>query len=215
MVNAGISCTITHLPLGKLGASGHAPLSECEQIRGLAVTITAPTSSAALPTWICVLLGIVFLIAGLIVLGDTVAATIISAFLIGVCALVGGAFEIVHAFWTKGWGGFFWQIFLGALYIAAGISLVSQPAAGSIMLTYVLGIVLLVSGLVRGFVGFRGWSSGGWMLVLSGLFGILAGLIILSGWPATGLWVIGFLVGIDLISHGLGWLMLALLPKTA
>jgi uncharacterized membrane protein HdeD (DUF308 family) len=179
------------------------------------LTVTAPDSSPSLPTWICVLLGVIFLLAGLVVLGDVVAATIVSAVLIGACAIVGGAFEIVHAFWTKGWGGFVWQIFLGALYIAAGLSLVSQPAAGSIMLTYVLGIILLVSGLARGFVGFRGWSSGGWLLVLSGVFGVVAGLIILSGWPATGLWVIGFLIGIDLISHGLGWLLVALRPAMA
>ncbi|MGH6752998.1 MAG: HdeD family acid-resistance protein [Bradyrhizobium sp.] len=154
-----------------------------------------------------------FILAGLVVLGDVLAATIISAVLIGICAIVGGIFEISHAFWTKGWGGFFWQILLGVLYIIAGVSLVSQPAVGSILLTYVLGIVLLVSGAVRIFVGFRNWESAGWLLTLSGLFGILAGFVILSGWPATGLWVIGFLLGIDLLSHGLGWLLLALRPS--
>ena len=179
------------------------------------MTLTTPVTQTNLPTWVCVLLGLVFILAGFIVLGDVLAATILSAFLIGVCAIVGGAFEIAHAFWTKGWGGFFWQIFLGILYIAAGISLVTQPAAGSILLTYVLGIILLASGAVRTFVGFRNWASAGWLLTLSGLFGIVAGLIILSGWPTTGLWVIGFLLGIDLLSHGLGWLLLALRPRAA
>jgi uncharacterized membrane protein HdeD (DUF308 family) len=48
--------------------------------------------------------------------------------------------------------------------------------------------------------------------LLSGIFGILAGLVILIGWPVTGLWVIGFLLGIDLIFHGFGWLLLAWQP---
>jgi hypothetical protein len=46
---------------------------------------------------------------------DVVFATIISVKFIGVTAIVAGAFEIMHAFWTKGWGGFLWQILLGAL----------------------------------------------------------------------------------------------------
>jgi uncharacterized membrane protein HdeD (DUF308 family) len=166
----------------------------------------------ALPLWVRVLLGVVFIIAGVIVLGDVVVATIISTILIGLCAIAGGVFEILHAFWTKGWGGFAWQIFLGLLYIVGGIVLVSQPVAGSLVLTYVLGVVLFVSGCVRLYVGMRYWAEAGWLIFLSGIFGILAGLAILIGWPATGLWVIGFLLGIDLIFHGFGWLLLAWRP---
>jgi hypothetical protein len=49
----------------------------------LALAMTGPTSAPTLPTWISVSLSIVFLIAGLIVLGDVVAATTISAVVIG------------------------------------------------------------------------------------------------------------------------------------
>ncbi|MGH6891561.1 MAG: HdeD family acid-resistance protein [Dongiaceae bacterium] len=94
----------------------------------------------------------------------------------GICAIVGGAFEIIHAFWTKGWGGFLWQILLGLLYIAGGIVLVSQPVSGSLVLTYVIGLVLLASGIVRVFLGIRHWQDSGWLLFLSGIFRILAGL---------------------------------------
>jgi len=51
--------------------------------------------------------------------------------------------------------------------------------------------------------------------LLSGIFGVIAGFVILSGWPITGLWVIGFLLGVDLISHGFGWLSYAWLSRTA
>ncbi len=175
-------------------------------------TASAMGSRAVLPLWVRVLLGIVFIIAGVIVLGDVVLATIISTILIGICAVVGGVFEIIHAFWTKGWGGFAWQIFLGLLYVVGGLVLVSQPVSGSLILTYVLGIVLFASGCVRLYVGIRYWAQSGWLIFLSGIFGILAGLAILIGWPMTGLWVIGFLLGIDLIFHGVGWLLLAWQP---
>lgn len=167
-----------------------------------------------LPIWISVLLGIVFIIAGVIVLGDVVLATIISAFIIGVVAILSGIFEIVHAFWTKGWGGFLWQIVLGLLYVAFGVVLVSEPVSGALVLTWVFGIILLASGIVRVFLGIRTWSNSGWLLALSGIFGVLAGLVILSGWPTSGLWVIGFVLGIDLIFHGFGWLLFAWQPWT-
>ncbi|MFO0994004.1 MAG: HdeD family acid-resistance protein [Hyphomicrobiales bacterium] len=166
-----------------------------------------------LPRWLCVLLAIVFILVGLVVLGDVVLASVISTIVIGICAIIGGAFEIVHAFWTKGWGGFIVQIILGLLYIAGGIILVNNPIAGSLAVTYALGLILLATGMVRIFVGIRGWAEGGWLLFLSGIFGILAGLVILVGWPVSGLWVIGFLVGVDLVFHGVGWFAVAWRPR--
>jgi uncharacterized membrane protein HdeD (DUF308 family) len=149
------------------------------------------------------------IIAGVLVLGDIAFFTVISTIFIGWTAIVVGAFEIVHAFWTKGWGGLVWQLILGILYIAFGLALITQPIASALILTYILGLALLVSGLVRIFVGASFWRDAGWIMVTSGIFGILAGLIILSGFPASGLWVLGLLLSIDLLSHGLGWLTYA------
>ena len=164
------------------------------------------------PFWVCVLLGIVMILAGIIVLGDVVLVSVISTMFIGWAAIVIGAFEVIHAFWTKGWGGFVWQVLLGILYIAVGIVIMNQPVASALILTYVLGLLLLMSGVVRILLGFSHWKEAGWIMLLSGLFGVLAGLVILSGFPMTGLWVLGFLLGVDLISHGLGWLTYAWQP---
>jgi uncharacterized membrane protein HdeD (DUF308 family) len=158
------------------------------------------------PTWVRVLLGIVLILAGLFVLGDVAMATLISTVFIAIVAIVAGAFEIAHAFWTKGWGAFIWQIVLGVLYIAFGLVLLNRPVAGALALTYALGLLLFASGLVRIFLSFKYWSEGGWIMLISGIIGVLAGLVILAGWPVTGLWVLGFLLGIDLISHGIAWL---------
>jgi uncharacterized membrane protein HdeD (DUF308 family) len=164
------------------------------------------------PTWLRVLLGIVLILGGLFVLGDVTLATFISTLFIGYTAIVVGAFEIIHAFWTKGWGGFAWQLLLGALYVAFGVMVVSQPVSGALILTFVLGLMLLASGLVRIFTGVRNWGSLGWMMIISGAFGVIAGLIILTGWPTTGIWVLGLLLGIDLIAHGVAWLTYAWAP---
>jgi uncharacterized membrane protein HdeD (DUF308 family) len=160
------------------------------------------------------LLGIVLILGGLFVLGDIALATLVSTLFIGFTAIVVGAFEIIHAFWTKGWGGFIWQILLGALYIIFGWMVVRQPVSGALILTFVLGLVFLASGVVRVIVAFRHWSEGGWLMLVSGIFGILAGLIVLSGWPTSSIWVLGLLLGIDLIAHGVAWLTYAWLPSS-
>jgi uncharacterized membrane protein HdeD (DUF308 family) len=177
---------------------------------------SSPMGVTKLPTpsfWVCVLLGLVMILAGFLVLGDVMLVTVISTMFIGWVSIFTGAFEIVHAFWTRGWGGFLWQVLLGILYVAFGVVLVGQPVASALILTYVLGLALLISGIVRIMLGITHWREAGWIMLLSGVFGVLAGLVILTGFPMTGLWVLGFLLGVDLISHGIGWLAYAWLPK--
>jgi uncharacterized membrane protein HdeD (DUF308 family) len=173
------------------------------------------SSKPAPPFWVCVLLGLVMIGAGILVLGDIMLVTLISTIFIGWVSIFAGVFEIIHAFWTKGWGGFVWQVLLGILYVAFGVVLVSQPVASALILTYVLGMVLLISGFVRILLGISHRREAGWIMLLSGIFGILAGLVILTGFPMTGLWVLGFLLGVDLISHGIGWLAYAWKPAAA
>ena len=57
--------------------------------------------SPAPPFWVCLLLGAVMIAAGFLVLGDVVFVTVISTMFIGWVAIITGAFEIIHAFWTN------------------------------------------------------------------------------------------------------------------
>jgi uncharacterized membrane protein HdeD (DUF308 family) len=53
------------------------------------------------------------------------------------------------------------------------------------------------------------WRDFGWLLVTSGVIGILAGLVVLSGWPVSGLWVFGIVLGVDLLTYGAWWIAYA------
>ena len=161
------------------------------------------------PLWVCALLGVVMIAAGIFALSDVAFATIISVKLIGITAITAGAFEVAHAFWTKGWGGFLWQVLLGALYLAFGVILLIQPASGALILTYALGALLLASGIIRCLLSFAHWRQQGWMMLISGAFGLVAGALILFDFPAISLWGLGFLLGVDLLSHGVAWLLYA------
>ncbi|MBR1177317.1 HdeD family acid-resistance protein [Bradyrhizobium sp. KB893862 SZCCT0404] len=162
------------------------------------------------PLWACALLGVVLIAAGFLALGDLAFATIISVKFIGLTAIAAGGFEIAHAFWIKEWGSFLWRIVLGALYLAFGLILLTQPASGALILTYFLGAVLFASGVIRCVLSFAYWRQNGWMMLISGIIGTIAGVLILFGFPDISVWALGFLLGVDLISHGLAWLLYAL-----
>jgi uncharacterized membrane protein HdeD (DUF308 family) len=190
-----------------------APFSSHRHITEIGMTVYGNDSGVEAPAypslWVCALLGLVMVAAGILALSDVVFATTVSVKLIGLTAIAAGAFEVVHAIWTKGWGGFLWQILLGTLYLAFGAVLLIEPETGALILTYLLGALLLASGIIRCVLSFAHWRHSGWMMLISGAFGMLAGVLLLFGFPTISRWVLGLLLGVDLISHGLAWLYYA------
>jgi uncharacterized membrane protein HdeD (DUF308 family) len=171
-------------------------------------SILASSESTGTSWWGALLLGVLLVLAGLFVLGDVALATVISAILFGIILLVAGAAEIFQAFSAPRWRGFILRLFVGALYAVCGLMLVMDPLGSSVILTLIFGVALVASGVVRLFQAFQYWQWFGWLLLASGLVGIIAGLVILAKWPISGLWVIGFVVGVDLLFHGVWWIVL-------
>lgn len=171
--------------------------------------VTHPSPSLTTTSWWgALLLGAVLVAAGLFILGDVVLATVISAIAIGLMLLVAGASEVIHAFSAPHWRGFALRILIGALYGIGGAALIADPLSASVVLTFVFALALIVSGVVRIFQSFQYWKWSGSLLLLSGVIGIIAGFVILAKWPVSGLWVLGTLVGIDLLLHGVWWIAL-------
>lgn len=156
--------------------------------------------------WTNSAIGVALILAGALVLADVTLATIVSAVVLAIGAICAGLVEIALSVIAGGWRRFLWQITLGILYIVFGLVLLSLPGFGSKFLTWALGVILLLSGIIRVFVGVNYLRSGKRTMFFSGLLGVIAGFLILVGYPATSGWVIGAFLGIDLIVHGIGWL---------
>jgi uncharacterized membrane protein HdeD (DUF308 family) len=154
-------------------------------------------------------LGIVMLIVGVIALGNLLAATVASVFLVGIMMLIAGGFEIAHAFGVKTWGGFFWWLLSGLLYAIGGLIAFNNPLLASAVLTLLLAASLVASGAVRAWVGYKHWSrnGSGW-IIAAAIITILCGLVIAIGWPTNSLWVLGMFLAIDMIFQG--WTAIAL-----
>lgn len=160
--------------------------------------------------WI-VALGVLFVFAGLVALGSVVTATAVSVLFVGAMMIVAGIGEIIHAFAIRTWGRFALWLLLGALYVVAGISVYVNPLLAASFLTLILGASLVASGILRIVIAFqmRSGTPWGWV-VLSGVITLLLGGIILMHWPASSLFVLGVLLGVDLLFIGFGWIFVGL-----
>ena len=154
-------------------------------------------------------LGIVMLIVGVIALGNLLAATVASVYLVGFMMLIAGGFEIAHAFGVKSWGGFFWWLLGGLLYAIGGIIAFNNPLLASAVLTLLLAASLIAAGAARGWIGYKHWShkGSGWIIVAA-IITVLCGIVIGIGWPTNSLWVLGMFLAIDMIFQG--WTAIAL-----
>lgn len=160
--------------------------------------------------WILAL-GIVYIVAGIIALGNGLLSTVLSVAIIGAVMFISGVFEIISAFQMKTWSSFFLWIVLGALYALAGIFVWANPLLAAGALTLLIGIALIASGLVRIFLAFRlPDTAPRFWICLSGAITVLLGAIILSQWPISSLYVLGLFLGIDLLFAGFGWVGMAL-----
>ncbi|MBS0224354.1 MAG: HdeD family acid-resistance protein [Proteobacteria bacterium] len=160
--------------------------------------------------WI-VAFGVISLIAGVIALGSVVVATASAVIIVGVMMLLVGVVEIVAAFGVRSWGRFAFWLLLGALYVVAGLICLQNPFAAATILTLLLGIALIVSGLLRVFLAtqMKHGTPWGWV-VFSGLLSFLLGIIIVAHWPVSSFYVLGMFLGIDLIFIGSGWIAMGL-----
>ncbi|MCG6156624.1 HdeD family acid-resistance protein [Rubinisphaera margarita] len=158
-------------------------------------------------------LGVVTLIFGAIIITYSIVATLAMVIVLGVLMLAAGVLEAALAFLVKNWEGFFLSLLMGLLYAVGGLVLVANPAASAAAFTLVIALMLIFGGVFRILVAsadrFPNWT---WLL-MHGVLSVLLGVLIWSKWPASGLWVIGLFIGIDMIVNGWTLIMLGMAAK--
>lgn len=159
------------------------------------------------------ILGLLLVALGTIGVVASSVLTLASVLLCGWTMLVAGGAVVAHAFWAHRWTGLFVQLIFGALSLLVGWMMVTRPELGAVSLTLLLGVSLLVQGAMRIVAALPGRADGRGWLLLSGIMSALLGIMILSQWPFSGLWVIGLFVGIDMLFYGWWLVSLALTAR--
>ncbi len=158
-----------------------------------------------------VALGVALILIGMFALVDTVAFTLISVIFIGASLLVGGVIQVFQAFMTKGWSAFALNLLCGLVTVAGGFLIMMEPVQGSIVITLFLLAALVVGGVLRIVIALRHrelqyW----WLMVIGGLISIALGVLLYATLPWSGLFLLGTLIGIELIIQGVTWLQFGL-----
>lgn len=156
-------------------------------------------------TWF-MLYGALLAILGLLAIALPNVATLATGILVGWLLLAGGAFGLVAVFSAgREASGFWWNLFTSIIYLLAGLALLFRPVAGILTLTILLAAYLLAGGIAKMVMafGYKREIPKAWVWVLfSGLVDLVLAFIIMSGFPGTATWVIGLMVGINLLMMG-------------
>ena len=153
--------------------------------------------------WLLII-GLLQIIIGLVAVVAPIAATEVSEIFLGWLLLLGGILQLLQAFRVSAWKGALWQMLGAVLFLLAGLFMVLKPIDGAIALTFVLAVFFMAEGASRCIIAFRVRPMQGWYLFLfGGLMGFLLGVLLWLEWPASGLWAIGLLLGVNLIVSGL------------
>ena len=161
-------------------------------------------------------LGIAMIVIGIAAICLPMVATLTIEIVIGWLLIAGGIIHGIHAFTARRWGGGIFNVLAAILYVVVGIMLLAHPVAGIITLTMLLAAFFFVEGIFKIAMAFqmRSMPNWGWMFA-SGLVALALGVLIWIGWPATAAWVIGLLVGIDLIFGGWAMVFVALSVRSS
>jgi uncharacterized membrane protein HdeD (DUF308 family) len=159
-------------------------------------------------------LGILLLIAGVTAIAFPLVSTIAAKIALGWIFLVSGVVLAIHAFSIQQWRGFLTELLLGILYVVAGGWLAFFPFTGIVTLTILLAALFLAEGVVEVVMALRVRPHEGWgWLLLSGLVAVAVGVLIAAELPSSAAWAIGLLAGVNLLSTGVSFLVLAMMGR--
>jgi uncharacterized membrane protein HdeD (DUF308 family) len=176
---------------------------------------SGPAVMAEHRTWF-IILGIVLVILGVLAIVFPLASTIVAKTFLGWLLLIGGVVQVVQAFSTQKWGQFILNLIIGILYVLVGGWLAFFPLTGIITLTILLAAVFIVGGILEIGMSFRMRAASGWFwMLISGVIGILAGILIFAGLPDTAAWALGLVAGVNLITSGLAYILLPMAVGSA
>jgi uncharacterized membrane protein HdeD (DUF308 family) len=154
--------------------------------------------------------GVLLLTLGLYAAVDVVVATAATVLLVGTLMVVAGIAQVVVAIRADRWQETLFSILAGVFYIVAGLLAFANPILASAVITILLAVTLLASGVARIAFGLRVRPSAGWgWTVAAGVVSLIAGALIAVGWPGT-IWVIGFILALDIAGQGGALLVTAL-----
>ncbi|MCA0941556.1 DUF308 domain-containing protein [Yangia mangrovi] len=161
--------------------------------------------------WMLVL-GIILILGGIGAFVHPFAASLTVLTISAIAFVAAGALQLWIAFNAQAsTGARLAEAVLGLLVLAFGVFLLANPERGLVSLTWLIALFFLALGVVRIAIGFALRQRSGWIwLVFAGLVSVVLGVLIMATLPDSAMGLLGFFLGIDLLSSGIGATLIAL-----
>lgn len=147
--------------------------------------------------------GILMTLIGMFLLVYPAAGTVGVTLFLGWFLIATGVIEFVVAITHRAEGGMWSGMLLGILAVVVGVLFAFNVIAGAMTLTMLFTLWLLADGALGILLSIvrRGTGWGWWLF--SSLISLALGLMLLSAWPTSAIWVIGIYAGIMFVFRGM------------
>jgi len=153
--------------------------------------------------------GVLTILFGLLAIGSPLYSGLAVAVMVGFALVAAGISMTIFAFQAPSLGRGILKLLFGALTVFVGLAALAQPGIALAKLTLLLGAYFLADGVMTMIVAFNVKPQPGWgWMTFNGIVTIMLGWMILKGWPVSGVWAIGILVGVRLLFAGMTMLTL-------
>lgn len=155
--------------------------------------------------------GVVVVIAGILATLSPLVTGVTVSILLGLLLVIVGLIEVVGAFRGQTLRGEIWHLLLGGISIVAGAGLLSRPITGLLTVTLLVIFYLSAAGVAEIAIGLRLRPERQWVWsAASGLLSFALAFMLWVGFPSSGLWAVGLLVGVHLVVTGASMVAVAL-----
>ena len=160
--------------------------------------------------------GLAMTVLGIAAIVFPIASTLVATLMVGWMLLFFGVIALTGSFSIHGTGPFFGALLVALLAIAAGVFMLVNPVAGAAAITVVVAVLFVMQGAFEIAFAFemRPMTNWGWMLV-SGIIGVAAAVLIAASWPGISLVLLGIMFGVNFASTGVAYMFLSHALKAA
>lgn len=145
----------------------------------------------------------VLIIAGMAAIIFPAISSAVFVILLGWLLIISGVVQAVGLIGSTKVPNFWLQLISVVLAIWVGVLLLRHVGEGMVVITLLLIIFLMIDGVSKIVFALtvRPMTNWGWVLA-SGVLGVVLSLFLWASMPVTALWLIGLILGIQLISVG-------------
>jgi len=157
--------------------------------------------------------GIALTVLGLAAIFVPPLAGLAIAVLLGWVFLIAGIVGLLATFRTRNAPGFAFSLLSSFVALLAGLVLLLNPAESLITLTFVLTAFFILDGIltIALALSHRRELSGRWeWMLVNGVIDLFLAGVIIAGLPGTLVWALGLILGIDLLFGGTSLIAMAL-----